>query len=49
MTKLWEIVNPGLDQILFANLGPMESGGYDCPGYRGDPREQPEFTIPIVF
>ncbi len=49
MTKLWEIVNPGVDRVLFANLGPVDSRGRDCLEYWGDPREQPAFTRPIVL
>ena len=49
MVKLWEIVNPGVDRVLFANLGPVDSRGRECLEYWGDPREQPAFTSPIVL
>lgn len=49
ITVLWEIINPGQDRLLFANLGPVESRGVDCLEYWGEPREQPEFTRPIVL
>ena len=49
LSQLWEIINPGQDRLLFANLGPVESRGVDCLEYWGEPREQPEFTRPIVL
>lgn len=49
MSKLWDIVNPGVDRVLFANLGPVDSRGRESLEYWGDPREQPEFTSPIVL
>jgi len=49
MTVLWEIINPGVDRLLFANLGPVDSRGREALEYWGDPREQPEFTRPIVL
>ena len=49
MATLWEIINPGVDRLLFANLGPVDSRGRDTLEYWGDPREQPEFTRPIVL
>lgn len=49
LSQLWEIINPGQDRLLFANLGPVESRGLDCLEYWGEPREQPDFTRPIVL
>lgn len=49
LSRLWEIINPGQDRVLFANLGPVESRGVECLEYWGEPREQPEFTRPIVL
>lgn len=49
LSELWEIINPGQDRLLFANLGPVEGRGFDCLEYWGEPREQPEFTRPIVL
>ena len=49
MTELWEIINPGVDRVLFANIGPTDGRGRDCLEYWGDPREHPEFTRPLVF
>lgn len=49
MSDLWEIINLGVDRVLFANIGPVESRGRDCLEYWGDPREQPEFTNPVVI
>lgn len=49
MAVLWEIINPGVDRVLFANLGPANSRGRECLEYWGDPREQPEFTSPVVL
>lgn len=48
MEKLWEVINPGVDRVLFADLGPVSSRGVESLEYWGDPREQPEFTRPIV-
>lgn len=49
LSELWELINPGQDRVLFANLGPVESHGVECLEYWGEPREQPEFTRPIVL
>jgi len=49
VARLWEIINPGVDRSLFANLGPVESRGRESLEYWGEPREQPEFTRPIVL
>ena len=49
VTELWEIINPGVDRVLFANIGPVDGRGRDCLEYWGDPREQPEFTNAIVL
>ena len=49
MTELWEIINPGVDRVLFANIGAVDGRGHDCLEYWGDPREQPEFTNAIVL
>ena len=49
LARLWEIINPGVDRVLFANLGPVESRGRECLEYWGDPREAPEFTSAIVL
>lgn len=48
-SKLWDIVNPGVDRVLFANLGPVDRRGRKCLEYWGNPREQPDFTSPIVL
>ncbi len=49
MTVLWEIVNPGVNRLLFANLGSLDSRVLEALEHWGDPREQPEFTRPIVL
>ena len=49
MTMLWEVVNLGVDRVLFANLGAEEHRGRESLEYWGDPREAPEFTRPIVL
>jgi hypothetical protein len=49
MSELWEIINPGVDRVLFANIGPVDSRGRDCLEYWGDPRETPDFTSPVVL
>lgn len=49
MSELWEIINLGVDRVLFADLGPVDKRGRDCLEYWGDPREQPAFTSPVVL
>lgn len=49
MVRLWEIINPGVDRLLFANLGPVEHRGRESLEYWGDPREAPDYTTPIVI
>ncbi len=48
-TQLWELINPGQDRLLFADLGPAGARGFDCLEYWGDPCEQPEATRSVVF
>jgi CRISPR-associated protein Cas2 len=49
ISELWEIINPGQDRLLFANLGPANARGLDCLEYWGEPREQPALTRPLVL
>ena len=49
LADLWDVINPGQDRVLFANLGPVETRGVECLEYWGEPREQPDFTRPIVL
>jgi CRISPR-associated protein Cas2 len=49
VARLWEIINPGQDRLMFANLGAVDARGLDCLEYWGDPVEQPAATRPIVL
>jgi len=49
IAELWEIINPGQDRLMFANLGPIGARGQDCLEYWGEPLEHPEFARPIVL
>lgn len=49
ISELWDTVNLSVDRILIADLGAAEKRGRRVLEYWGDPREQPEFTNPIVL
>ena len=49
ISELWEIINPGQDRLMFANLGPVAARGFDCLEYWGEPLENAAFTRPIVL
>ena len=49
LSELWDLVNPDVDRILIANLGPLNRRNDEVVEYWGNPREQPEFTNPIVL
>ena len=47
--RLWDVINPGQDRLLFANLGPSQGRGLDCLEYWGNPIERPASTRQIIF
>ncbi|MEZ6126737.1 MAG: CRISPR-associated endonuclease Cas2 [Planctomycetaceae bacterium] len=49
LARLWAEINVSEDRVLFAKLGPADSRGRDCLELWGEPREQSEFTRPIVL